>query len=244
MLQCRPFKVQSRPFFSRPVLELGVKFLVAYFLGSFMGSMVMGRLRGGVDIRTMGSGNAGGTNALRTQGWLFALGVVIIDVGKGALATGVIPMLDLPFVGIDPGVSRTWLALTCAAAAVTGHVWPLWHNFRGGKGAATLVGTLIVLDAWLILPILLVWAWMLTLSGYVGMSTMTAAAFGPIYLALTRLPSEQPLFIYSMAMAIYMIFNHRSNIRRMLDGTESRNRGVMLFRNRREKVEGLDDDGD
>ena len=66
------------------MLELGIKFLLSYFLGSIMGSVVIGRFRGGVDIRTMGSGNAGSTNALRTQGWVFALGVLIIDAGKGA----------------------------------------------------------------------------------------------------------------------------------------------------------------
>lgn len=242
MLQCRPFKVQSR-LASLPVLELGVKFLLSYFLGSLMGSLVIGRLRGGVDIRKMGSGNPGGTNALRTQGWAFALGVIVIDVGKGALAAGLIPPLDLPFVGMDPQLSRAWVTLACAAAAVVGHVWPMWHSFRGGKGAATVVGTLIVLDAWLILPILLVWAWMLTLSGYVGLSTMTAAVFAPFYLALTRLPEEQPLFIYTVVMAVFMIFNHRSNIGRMLAGTESRNKSVMLFRRRR-AVDGLDEDDD
>ena len=67
------------------MLELGIKFLISYFIGSVMGALVMGRISGGVDIRTMGSGNAGGTNALRTQGWLFALGVVVIDVGKLSL---------------------------------------------------------------------------------------------------------------------------------------------------------------
>lgn len=226
------------------MLELGVKFLLSYFLGSLMGSLVIGRLRGGIDIRTMGSGNAGGTNALRTQGWAFAAGVMLIDVGKGALAAGVIPVLDLPLVGIDPPLSRAWLQLTCAAAAVVGHVWPVWHRFRGGKGAATLVGTLIVLDAWLILPVLLVWAWVLTLTGYVGLSTMIAGAFAPFYLALTRLPAEQPLFIYSVVMALFMIFSHRVNIRRMRAGSESRNRRVMLFRRDKEPVEGLDDDDD
>lgn len=224
------------------MLELGVKFLLSYFLGSFMGSLVIGRLRGGVDIRTMGSGNAGGTNALRTQGWVFALGVVVIDVGKGVLAAGVVPALDLPGVGIDPGLSRTWLQLSCAAAAVVGHVWPMWHRFRGGKGAATLIGTLLVLDPWLILPILLAWAWVLTLTGYVGFATITAGAFAPLYLALTRLPDDDPLFIYSVVMALFMIFSHRSNIRRMWAGTESRNLGVMVFRRRRAPPEGLDDD--
>ena len=104
------------------MLELGVKFLLSYFIGSLMGAMIVGRFRGGVDIRRLGSGNAGGTNALRTQGLVFAIGVVIIDVGKGAFAAGVIPLLNIPFVGIDPTISRVWLTLACGAAAVFGHV--------------------------------------------------------------------------------------------------------------------------
>ena len=99
------------------MLELSIKFLLSYFIGSVMGSMVIGRLRGGVDIRTMGSGNAGGTNALRTQGWVFALGVVIIDIGKGAIGAGVVPGLNMPFVATDVALSRDWLTLCCAAAA-------------------------------------------------------------------------------------------------------------------------------
>jgi acyl phosphate:glycerol-3-phosphate acyltransferase len=103
------------------LLELGVKTLLAYLLGSVIGSLVMGRFRG-VDIRELGSGNAGGTNALRTQGWKFAVGVFAIDVGKALLAVGVLPALDLPFVGIDATVDRDWLAVACAIAVVIGHV--------------------------------------------------------------------------------------------------------------------------
>ncbi len=216
------------------MLELGIKFLLSYFIGSVMGSMAMGRLRGGVDIRTMGSGNAGGTNALRTQGWLFAVGVVVIDIGKGVVAAGVIPGIELPLAGNDPNISRTWLTISCAAAAVVGHVWPMWHNFRGGKGAATMMGTLIILAPGLIIPVVLIWAWVLALSGYVGLSTMIAAASAPIYLAATQLPADQPLFIYCAGLALYMIFTHRSNIRRMMEGTESRNTQLMLFRRRSE----------
>ena len=217
------------------MLELGVKFLISYFLGSVMGAMVMGRIRGGVDIRTMGSGNAGGTNALRTQGPLFALGVVVIDVGKGIIGAGLIPTLDLPFVGIDPDISRTWLALSCAAAAVFGHVWPFYHRFRGGKGAAAYVGTFIALSPGVTLPLLLVWAWVVVLSGYVGLATMTAAVSVPVWLAVTRLPGDQGLFIYSAVMAMFIIFWHRANIERMRDGVENRNERLMLFR-RKERV--------
>lgn len=215
------------------MLELGTKFLVAYFIGSIMGSMVVGRLRGGIDIRKEGSGNAGGTNALRTQGWLFALAVMVVDVGKGVVAAGVVPGLNLPFVATDPEVSRVWLALCCAGAGVVGHVWPMWHEFRGGKGAATLVGTLVVLAPNLILPVLLVWAWVLVLFGYVGLATITAAVSAPVYLALTRLPDDQPLFIYCTVLAIYLVFSHRSNLQRMRAGTESRNTRLMVFRRNR-----------
>ncbi len=215
------------------MLELGLKILISYFIGSLMGSMIMGRLAGGVDIRTMGSGNAGGTNALRTQGWMFALGVVLIDVGKGMLATGVIPDINIPFAANDPEISRTWLVLACATAAVVGHVWPVWHGFRGGKGAATLIGTMAVLSPWLLIPILLVWAWVLVLFGYVGLATMCAGLTAPLYLAMTELPDNQPLFIYSAVLALYIIFSHRSNIRRMRAGTEHRNDRLMIFKKSR-----------
>ncbi len=216
------------------MLELSVKFLLSYFIGSVMGSIVVGRLYGGVDIRSMGSANAGATNALRTQGWIFALGVVIIDIGKGIVGAGIVPVLDVPFIATDPALAREWLTLSCAAATVIGHVWPVWHNFRGGKGAATLVGTLIVLAPDLILPVLLIWGFVLTTSGFVGLATIVAGVAAPVYLIATRLPEDQPLFIYCAAMAMYLIFSHRSNIKRMREGTESKHTGVMVLRRRRE----------
>ncbi len=216
------------------MLELSVKFLLSYFVGSVMGSMLVGWFRGGVDIRTMGSGNAGGTNALRTQGWIFALGVVIIDVGKGALGAGVVPGLNLPYVDTDPTLSREWLTLCCAAAAVIGHVWPMWHKFRGGKGAATLAGTFLVLSPELLLPVLLAWAIVLTSYGYVGFATIAATITAPIFIAATRFPDDQPLFIYCVTMVLMIIFTHRSNLQRMRDGSESRQVRLMLFRRQRE----------
>jgi len=212
------------------MLELGVKFLISYFIGSLMGAMIVGKLRGGVDIRTMGSGNAGGTNALRTQGILFAVGVVVVDVGKGVVGAGVVPGLNIPFVPQDPEISRTWLTLACAAAAVFGHVWPIYHGFKGGKGAATLIGTLVILAPKLIIGVLLVWGWVVVMSGYVGLATMAAASVLPVWLAFTRLPSDQPLFIYLAAMAMFVIYWHRANIQRMRDGVEHRNVRLMLVK--------------
>jgi glycerol-3-phosphate acyltransferase PlsY len=215
------------------MLELGVKFLISYFIGSLMGAMIIGRLRGGVDIRTMGSGTAGGTNALRTQGVLFAAGVVIIDIGKGVIGAGVVPELNVPFVPEDPMISRTWLAICCSAAAVLGHVWPIFHSFKGGKGAGTFVGTLVILSPTLIIGVVLVWAWVLVVSGFVGLATMSAATALPFYLGIRVLPEGQPLFIYTCVMAMLIIFWHRSNIQRMRDGTEHRNTRLMIFRSKK-----------
>ena len=224
MLQCATINVQRQS-----MLELGVKFLLSYFAGSVMGSLVVGALYGGVDIRTEGSGNPGGTNALRTHGWLFALGVVIIDVGKGALAAGVIPSLSIPLPADDPQIPDLWLTYCCASAAVIGHVWPIWYGFQGGKAAATLVGTIAVLSSSLLIPVLLVWILFLVQFGYVGLATMAAGLSAPIYLALTRLPADQPLFVYTLFCGLFLIYTHRSNIQRMLDGTENKNTRVMIF---------------
>ncbi len=219
------------------MLELGVKFLISYFIGSVLGAMVIGFLRGGVDIRTMGSGNAGGTNALRTQGVTFALGVVVIDVGKGVIGAGVIPGLDLPFVGIDPTISRDWLTVCCAAAAVIGHVWPIYHRFEGGKGAATYIVTLLVLSPKLLLVVLVAFVVVLVLSGFVGLSTMSAGIAVPAWIwlagpALLSTDAHEALFVYTFCMALFLVYCHRANIQRMRDGVENRNPKVMLFKPR------------
>lgn len=214
------------------MLELGVKFLISYAIGSIMGAIVIGKLRGGVDIRTMGSGNAGGTNALRTQGKLFALGVIVIDIGKGAIGAGLVPGLALPLPADNPPVSPVVLTYFCAAAAVAGHVWPIWHRFRGGKGAATLIGTLTVLAPILLLPVLVTWLMTLTLFGYVGLATMAGGMAAPVFLAVTRLPADQPLFYYALGCAAYLVFTHRSNIQRMRAGEEPQNPRVMLLKRR------------
>ncbi len=183
----------------------------AYLLGSFSGSLTLGRLRG-VDIRTLGSGNAGGTNAFRTQGWKFALGTALIDVGKGALAA----WLALRFAP----ASQSWLPYAVVLAAVAGHVWPLWHGFRGGKGMATLVGGLLLV--WPMSTLLLVASWLLVLSigGYVGLSTVLATMALPV-LALTT-ASDGARLCFACVAALFILFTHRSNLLRLRAGTESR----------------------
>jgi len=212
------------------VLELGCKALLAYLLGSVIGSLLLGRLRG-VDIRTQGSGNAGGTNALRTQGWGFALGVVLVDVGKALLAVGWLPTLDLPGIGIDPAVDRDWLLVSCATAVVIGHVYPVWYEFRGGKGAATLIGAIAVVAPMALVPVIAVWLLTVMLTGFVGLGTMLGTATLPIYFALTA-PARLPFVVFGVVIAAFIVFTHRSNVARMRAGNENRARRLWLLRPR------------
>ena len=212
------------------MLELSVKFLLAYLIGTVLGSMVLGRLRG-VDIRSMGSGNAGATNALRTQGKLFGLLVLLIDVAKGVLAVRWLPMAALPGIDIDPSVSREWLTLGCAFAVVLGHVFPVWFEFRGGKGAATVAGVVGAIEPRLLLPLIISWFVVVLLSGYVGLATMLsgAALFIAVYLLE---PGDTPLLIFCAAMTAFIVYTHRANIARMRAGQENRVRKLWLFRSR------------
>lgn len=210
------------------MLELGLKSLLAYLIGSLIGSLVIGRLKG-VDIREQGSGNAGGTNALRTQGWAFALGVIVIDVGKAFLAVGVLPGLDLPLVGVDPALDREWLAVACAVAVVVGHVYPVWYEFRGGKGAATLLGAVAVLAPAALVPVFVVWLGCVALTGFVGLGTMLGTATLPAYFAIAR-PGDSALLAFGLVMTAFVAYTHRANIGRMRAGNENRARRLWLLR--------------
>jgi acyl phosphate:glycerol-3-phosphate acyltransferase len=214
------------------MLELGSKILLAYLLGSIVGGLIVGQVRGGVDIRTLGSGNAGGTNALRTQGPMFAFWVMVIDAGKGWVAAAVLPQLQLSFVGIDPTIDRLWLAVGCAAAVVVGHVYPVWYGFRGGKGAATLVGVLLGLKPVALVPVLIVWLGVVMLSGFVGLATILATATFPAYVAVSGIDPSWALLSFGCVMLLFVCYTHRSNIERMRAGTENRAQRLWLLRRR------------
>lgn len=193
------------------------KLLVGYLLGSVSGSLVLGRLRG-VDIRQQGSGNAGGTNAFRTQGALFALGTVLIDVGKGALAAG-LGFWPPEVAAIDPLVQ----ALACGLACAIGHIWPVFFGFRGGKGAAVVVGMMAVCLPAALLPLIGLWLLCLTLTGYVGLSTVIAAAsLLPAAWLLAAHADRGVQVGFALAIAALVAFTHRGNLARLAQGTEHR----------------------
>lgn len=192
------------------------KIVLGYLLGSVSGSLLLGRLRG-VDIRTQGSGNAGGTNAFRTQGLWFALGVGLIDVGKAALA------VSMARSGIaDPGPALA-VALLAGGAAVAGHVWPLYYGFRGGKGVAAVFGVLLVL--WPAALGIMVGVILLVLmtTGYVGLGSMLSGlALIPTAALLAPAAQRPTWLVAAVVLAGFIVFTHRTNLRRLLNGTEHR----------------------
>jgi glycerol-3-phosphate acyltransferase PlsY len=203
-----------------------IKVILSYLLGSIVGGLLVGRLRGGVDIRRLGSGNAGGTNALRTQGKAFAFWVMFIDIGKGWLATRVVA----PFHATQP---YGWLAAACGVAVMLGHVYPLWYGFRGGKGVATLVGAALGLDPWLLLPMLGTWLVAMILFGFVGLASMLGALALAAAGVFGAWEPRAPLVTFGVLSALLIAFTHRSNIARMCAGTEPRARRLWLFGLRR-----------
>ncbi|MDE2137580.1 MAG: glycerol-3-phosphate 1-O-acyltransferase PlsY [Gammaproteobacteria bacterium] len=215
------------------MIELIVKVLGAYLLGSVVGSLLIGRLRG-VDIRTLGSGNAGATNMLRTQGKLAALAVLIIDTGKGWLATAVIAPWPWPAAAAlaeDEPASRALLIAACGLAVILGHVYPVWHGFRGGKGVATFVGAALGIGGYLVLVMMAVWLVMVVLFGFVGLASMVGVLAVAAALAVRSAPGA--LLGFGILAALLILYTHRGNIERMLAGTESRAKRLWLFGSRR-----------
>ncbi len=212
------------------MFELGVKTLIAYLLGTLLGSLLLGRLRG-VDIRALGSGNAGATNALRTQGKSFGLSVLAFDILKGVVAVRFVPAAHLSATVADPGMSREWLTLACGFAVIVGHVFPVWFDFRGGKGVATVVGVIGAVQPWLLLPLISIWFAVLVLTGFVGLASMLAGV-GLVLVVYVHEPGDVPLLEFCLAVTAFVIYTHRGNIARMRAGTEHRARRLWLFRPR------------
>ena len=215
------------------MIELIVKAALSYLLGSIVGSLLIGQFRG-VDIRTMGSGNAGATNMLRTQGKVAALAVFLIDLGKGWVATGLIAPLTLPTAIVpETGALHHWAATSCGLAVTLGHVYPVWYGFRGGKGVATFLGAVLGLSPMLVLVMALVWLAVVVLFGFVGLASMVSAVAVAVAIATGSWNPRTPLLVFGILAALLIIFTHRANIARMRAGNESRARRLRLFGLRR-----------
>ena len=203
-----------------------VMLLIAYVIGSINFSVIFSKKFAGFDVREKGSGNAGSTNMLRSVGKGAAALTLICDILKGVVAISIAIILGNMF----KDTNKELLVQIAGIAVVIGHTFPIFFGFKGGKGVATSLG-ILVMSNWQIGLICLVFALILMiLTRMVSLGSCAAAVLFPVltlfindnYTVLTEGKNGTTYFIYSLILAIIVLFNHRSNIKRILNGTESR----------------------
>lgn len=210
------------------MIELIVKVALAYLLGTVMGGLIIARLRG-VDLRGSGSGNVGATNALRTQGKWFALGVLLIDMAKGIAAVTLIPALIWPFP--QPIVlPNDWTAYLCGVAVSLGHIYPVWTGFKGGKGVATLAGVFVALMPQAFVWMLVGFALTILLTGYVSLASMLCGVIAIVHVLCEDASILSARGLFAILMTLLIVFTHRLNLRRLIAGNENRFEKAMLLR--------------
>ena len=199
--------------------ELIVITSFGYLLGSLNTSLILGKINN-FDIRNQGSGNAGATNIFRMQGKALGILVLCFDSLKGFLAIWLVDTFIISYIADPLFVSE--LYLYCLGLSVfIGHCYPLWFQFKGGKGAATGLGIFIYFEPILVILSLMFWLLSLILFRFVGLSTMIAFISFPLFLYL--LPNNEissNLQIFSIILAVLILFTHQKNIRSMIKGTE------------------------
>lgn len=188
--------------------------LLAYLLGATPTSLWVGKAVHGVDLRREGSGNLGATNTFRVLGWRAALPVLVFDMLKG--------WLPAAFFAEWAGLASFGWTLAFGGAAIFGHVFSVWAGFRGGKGVATSGGVFVALAPWAVLVGMLVFFGLAIPTRYVSLGSITAAALLPVAVLLTPHQGGAALVYFSAALAVFVIWAHRSNIRRLLRGEENR----------------------
>ena len=190
-----------------PVLQYAAALIFGYLCGSVPFGVLLTRFTGAPDLRSVGSGNIGATNVLRTGRKLLAAATLVGDILKGTVAVGVIGLL----FGREP-------ALYAALGALLGHLFPIWLGFKGGKGVATYIGLLLGLALWLaLIAFCMIWMAVAAASRYSSLAALTATAAVPVVLWWTGSIAEAKLFLVLSALVWFM---HRANIVRLISGTE------------------------
>jgi glycerol-3-phosphate acyltransferase PlsY len=192
----------------------------AYLLGSIPVGYLLVRIFRRQDIRTVGSGNIGATNVLRSEGKALGAATFLLDVCKGALAVQLAAMIA---GSVLPTVPQRNVEALAALFAVFGHMFPVWLHFRGGKGVATGFGVFLVAAPWAALSAITVFAIVCALTRYVSLGSILGAASFPVF-AWFMVKGERPVFFIAVqaTVALLIIVKHHPNIRRLLAGNEHR----------------------
>lgn len=209
--------------------SIAVILLLSYLAGSIPGSVWMGQLLYGVDVRKHGSLNAGATNVFRVLGWKAGVLSTIVDLGKGLLAAGVIASIRID--GLPSGFAfwqvESVVRLLAGIAAIVGHMLPIWARFRGGKGVNTAAGVLFAITPKTMWIVIGVFALVLFSSRYVSLASIVAAIMFPATIAIRMFvfdieALDRSLLLFGSIFALAILYAHRSNIQRLIAGTENK----------------------
>lgn len=224
------------------MLALGIMILISYMIGSIPTSIIVGKIKSGIDIRKFGSGNAGGTNVIRVLGWKTGVLVILFDILKGFIATSIVARLyfdpSLPFNNRTPFEDFTVLQIIAGSAAVLGHIWTAFAGFKGGKGIATAGGMLIGVAPIEVLVSLVIFTIVFVASRYVSLGSLTAAIAFPLTMVVrvnifnVQIAGYHTLIFFIMGISLLVIYTHRANIKRLVEGTENK---LTHFRNSHRK---------
>ncbi|WP_069132165.1 glycerol-3-phosphate 1-O-acyltransferase PlsY [Rhodohalobacter halophilus] len=213
------------------MLSIIIVLILCYLIGSIPSSLWMGKIFYKVDIREHGSGNAGATNTFRILGWKAGTIVLLFDFGKGLLATAVISQLaysigDGPITFYEKWDVNSMLLILSGLAAVVGHMFPLYANFKGGKGAATACGMLYGIEPVSISISLAIFLILMFSTRYVSVGSIFASLLYPFSQLTLRygfdFDIDGSIILFSSALALGIIIKHKGNIKRLLNGTENR----------------------
>jgi len=200
--------------------------ILAYLIGSIPTSLIVSRTQFNIDIRDYGSGNAGATNTFRVLGSRWGTFVMIMDMLKGLIAVKL--ALLLPYYIVNE-FERTNFQIGLGLAAVLGHIFPIWAEFRGGKGVATLFGLIIAISPLTALSCIGVFLLVLYLTRFVSLSSILASLAFPVFILIVFNVDNIAYRIFAIAVALLVIMTHQKNIGRLLSGSESK---VPIFKNR------------
>lgn len=213
--------------------------VIAYLIGSIPTSVWISRGFFGVDIRDYGSGNAGATNTFRVLGSRWGTLVMVIDVLKGVAATSLYLLLPY-YVGSDSEWDRTNLMVGLGLAAVLGHIFPFWADFRGGKGVATLFGMVLAIQPLVAVCCVGVFLLVLYLTRFVSLSSILASIAFAVFI-LVIFNEREPLYrAFAIAVALLVLLTHQKNIGRLLRGSESKV-PILKYRDRRRRRRNRDE---
>ena len=184
--------------------------VASYLLGSIPNGLILGKGIWGVDLRQHGSGNIGATNAWRTIGKAGGISIFLLDMLKGALSA---------YLGLSLGGGEL-AGIVCGLLAIAGHSWSIFLGFKGGKGVATGLGVIATLMPWVTLIVFAVWLAIVKITGYVSLGSVVGAVLVPVLALAMGLHTD--FMALGVIAAVFIVYRHKSNIGRLLNGTESK----------------------